>query len=301
MMKILKISLFLILLLSTKVFSQNFKAGQVYFDEDKFTEFIVGDIPLVISIPHGGALTLPNAATRACENAVTVTDSKTIELGRAIENAFLQKYKVRPFIIISHLSRKYLDQNRAIAEATCGNEATVKTWNNFHNYIDTALAMATNKYGKAIYIDLHGHGHQNQRLELGYNLSADILRELEETKDFEKDIVKTSLANYFTLKGVNNYEEIFSGSKSFGTIIANKGFAAVPSSQDLAPKVGEKYFNGGYNTRKYTSTDYPKVFGWQIESNFKGIRDDIGRPKFAAAFADVMVDYFKINTEISIK
>ena len=47
-----------------------------------------------------------------------------------------------------------------------------------------------------------------------------------------------------------------------------------------------------YNTRRYTSADYPNVFGLQIEANFDGVRDSAeNREKFSKAFAQSINEY----------
>ena len=105
-MKFLKLSLLFALLLAFQAQAQQWEVGKTYSDPEKLIEFIVGDIPLVISVPHGGTLMLPDVPIRDCKNAVTVTDSKTIELVKEIEKAFLEKYKARPFIVFTNISRK---------------------------------------------------------------------------------------------------------------------------------------------------------------------------------------------------
>ena len=288
-MKFIKLTL-LLFLISGFAYAQKWEVGKTYTDDEKWTEFIVGDLPLIISVPHGGAVTLPDAL-RDCKGAVTVTDSRTIELAKEIEKAFVAKYNARPFIIISNISRKNVDQNRDMAEGTCGNKAMEKPWNQFHDYIDTALALATKKFGKAIYIDLHGHGHTKQRLEVGYLLKAEELRALD-AKD-NKQVAKSSVANLLATDKSFDLEQLLVGPNAFGTLMAQQGIDAVPSKQDKAPLEDDKYFNGGYNTVRYTSNKYPNVFGWQIESHYKGVRDAEGRPIFAKAFVDVMGSYFK--------
>lgn len=288
-MKFIKLTL-LLFLISGFAYAQKWEVGKTYTDDEKWTEFIVGDLPLIISVPHGGAVTLPDAL-RDCKGAVTVTDSRTIELAKEIEKAFVAKYNARPFIIISNISRKNVDQNRDMAEGTCGNKAMEKPWNQFHDYIDTALALATKKFGKAIYIDLHGHGHTKQRLEVGYLLKAEELRALD-AKD-NKQVAKSSVANLLASDKNLDFEQLLVGPNAFGTLMAQQGIDAVPSKQDKAPLEDDKYFNGGYNTVRYTSNKYPNVFGWQIESHYKGVRDAEGRPAFAKAFVDVMGSYFK--------
>lgn len=295
-MKLIKLIL-LLFLISGFTYAQKWETGKTYSDNEKWTEFIVGNLPLIISVPHGGAVTLPDAL-RDCKGAVTVTDSRTIELAKEIEKAFLAKYNARPYIIISNISRKNVDQNRDMAEGTCGNKAMEKPWNQFHDYIDTAVALATKKFGKAIYIDLHGHGHTKQRLEVGYLLKADELRNLN-AKD-NKQVSKSSVANLLAIDQNFSLEQLLVGPDAFGTLIAKEGFAAVPSKQDPAPEEEDKYFNGGYNTVRYTSGKYPNVFGWQIESNYKGVRDAEGRPAFAKSFVQVMGSYFKTFLKLTL-
>jgi hypothetical protein len=300
-MKLLKLSLFFLVFAANMAYAQKWEVGKTYTDEEKWTEFMVGDMPLVISVPHGGTTLLTDAATRSCKGAVTVTDTRTIELAKEIEKAFLAKYHVRPFIIISNLSRKHLDQNRDLEEGTCGNESLNKTWNQFHDYIDTALAIATKKFGKAIYIDLHGHGHSKQRLELGYTLSADELRGLDKNPSKNSKLVaKSSVANLLVMDKKLDINQLLIGDNAFGTLITAAGFEAVPSKQDNAPLEEDKYFNGGYNTRRYTSEKYPNVFGWQIESNYKGVRDKAGSPLFAKSFAEVIASYLKTYLNINL-
>lgn len=303
-MKTLKLAILFLLLSSTTASAQSFEPGKTYFDEEKWTEFIVGDIPLVITVPHGGATLLPDVPRRNCKDAVTGTDTRTIELAREMQNAFVQKYGKRPFIIINHLSRSNVDQNREIEEGTCGNARMKKPWNTFHNYTDTALAMAVKQFGSSLYIDLHGHGHPKKRLELGYRLNPTDLLSVSEKQDLSELAQRSSLQNLLIINNATGskiseeFKKLMIGDNAFGTLITATGNPAVPSKQDPYVAEGDKYFRGGYNTLRYTSSTYPKVFGWQIESNYKGVRDTAGRPVFAKAFADSIMEFLKRNTSI---
>ncbi|MCD0488582.1 N-formylglutamate amidohydrolase [Pedobacter sp. MC2016-14] len=299
-MKLLKLTPLLLLFFVQAAFAQKWESGKSYFDEEHWTEFIPGDMPLVISIPHGGTLVLPEVPLRDCKGAVTVTDTHTAELGREIQNTFFKKYGKRPYLIISLISRKNVDQNRDLEEGTCGNQLMIKPWHAFHDNIDTALALAVKQFGSTLYIDLHGHGHTNQRLELGYSLNASELPDVSNKTDLKELAQKSTLNNLLTINKKADFKDLMIGDHAFGTLITEAGSPAVPSKQDPFIADGGKYFNGGYNTRTYTSAKYPKVFGWQIESNYKGVRDAAGRPAFAKAFADVIMKYFKENTTIKL-
>jgi hypothetical protein len=260
---------------------------------DDFTWVQYGNMPLVISVPHGGTIAPDSIATRSCPGITTVTDSYTIELAKAIDSVFMADYGMHPSLVITHLKRSKLDQNRPLPEANCNNEKMVAIWNRFHQSIDTALQMALQKSPQCLYIDLHGHGHANQRLELGYLLTDDELRN-------PATIIpsKTSIASLIA-STKNTAEDLLTGKNAFGSIIASKGFAAIPSIQDKAPLANELYFDGGYNTKRYTSTStYPNVFGWQIESN-KDVRFTAAkRSAFAKALAAAIMEYYKMNTPL---
>lgn len=270
------------------------KYGDIYLDNEKWTECIVGNMPLIISVPHGGQLTPAAVPDRSCAGITTVTDGSTIELAKEISKALKSQYNVEPYIVICHLKRTKIDQNREIEEATCGNKEVEAPWHRFHHYIDTALANAVKQYGAAIYIDLHGHGHDKQRLELGYSLSANELNNVFYDQPNVTTLWrKSTLQNSPAIKDAAGFREYITGEKSFGARIEAKGFNAVPSLNDPFPQPGDNFFNGGYNSRRYTSATYPKVFGWQIESNFTGVRSAAGRPLFAKAFAGVIIEYLQ--------
>ena len=261
-------------------------------DAAGWNSYYPGTMPLVISVPHGGTWNLAEVKDRSCEGAVTVTDSYTKELAFEISEAMSKFQGMRPYLIVCNITRKDVDQNREINEGTCGDPLMATPWNTFHTYIDSALAEAVRKYGACLYIDLHGHGHPEQRLELGY-----LINDKKLTGFFNQaEIVNstgTSLGNLLSRKGTGSLRDWLYGPQAFGTWMAEKGFPSVPSQQDPYPKEGEKYFNGGYNTRRYTGVDYPHVFGWQIESNYKGVRDGAGRPVFALAFSEVITRFLR--------
>lgn len=294
----------LLLLVSLNSFAQNekikadhWKAGDVRFDESKWTEVIVGNMPLVICVPHGGALHDERIPDRDCTEygrIVKGADGRTIQTARAIEAAFLKLYNKKPYIVISHLSRRKVDQNRDVDMATCGDPLAKQAWDNFHLSIDTALSLAVSSFGDAVFIDLHGHGHPNQRLEIGYSLDKAQLNKAFQKKDLTRLGGRSSLANYLKMNADAKIHNLLFGKYSFGSLIHNYGIPATPAMQDPHPVDDENFFAGGYNTRRYTSAKYPNVFGWQIECNNKGVRDtEASRERFGIALTKSYSDFVK--------
>lgn len=277
-------------------FASNWESGDVYTDANDWTEAVVGNIPLVISVPHGGDLKPSNIPDRTCNDPTTITDANTRELARAIEQEFISEYNIRPYLVLCHLQRAKIDQNRAIEEATCGNPQMETAWHTFHNYIDTALNDAVSKYGRAIYIDLHGHGHPILRLELGYDLSRNSLVNVYNGTNLISLAQASSINNLLQLNPYMDFREMMLGDNAFGTLMENEGYPATPSQQDPYPASGDPYFNGGYNTRYFTSASYPDVYGFQIECNRVGVRDNAtNRAAFAKKFVKVMMQYMDIT------
>ncbi len=261
---------------------------------DPYTEVQYGNMPLIISVPHGGTDDPSSIIDRTCPNITTVTDSRTIELANAIDSVCKADYAIQPYLVISYLKRTKLDQNREINEATCGNSAIATIWNNYHLSIDSFVTKILLKYPQALFVDIHGHGHTKQRLELGYLVSGSELR--------NPSSILPSSTSYYNMLLQNPFlssNQFLTTPNAFGTLMANKNFPCVPSAQDPAPLLSDPYFDGGYNTQRYTSSVYPKVYGWQIESNFIGVRDNqTSRVNFAKAFLQSIMEFYSRNTSM---
>jgi hypothetical protein len=215
----------------------------------------------------------------------------TTELADEIKYQMKQDFGVEPYIVSALIHRKKIDLNRDVELATCGNSVAKEVWEEYHKSIEEAIQAAVDEYGGVIFIDLHGHGHDIQRLELGYLLNNEELRaSYEGTGSTEGLAEESSLNNLMTANPELEFQNLLTGENAFGTMMENEGVPAVPSMQDPFPYPNDAYFTGGYNTRRYTSDDYPDVFGWQIEANFDGVRDsDENRSAFAEAFSKAIM------------
>jgi len=261
------------------------------FDISDMIKVSSGDIPLVISAPHGGTLTPNEIPNRSCSGITTVRDRNTTELADEIRYQMKQDFGVEPYMVSALIHRKKIDLNRDVDLATCGHTVGKEVWQEYHRKVEEAIQSAIEEYGGAIFIDLHGHGHEIQRLELGYLLNNEELRASYEGMGSTEDLVEeSSLKNLINLIPDIDFQDVLTGEKAFGTIMEDEGIPSVPSLQDPFPYPEEAYFNGGYNTRRYSSDDYPEVFGWQIEAHYNGVRNsDENRNAFAKAFSKAIM------------
>ena len=277
-------------------FAQNFIPGHSYFSENDYVEYIAGNLPIIISAPHGGHLKPTSIPDRNCEHCVYGKDSYTQELIRAVKDAIHRKTACYPHIIINRLHRIKFDANRAIEDAADGNAEVENAWYAFHEFIDSAKHQVIQNYSKGLYIDLHGHGHDIQRIELGYLLSKSKLQLTNELLNSNTYIEQSSIEKLIN-NNVNSFShsELLRGEKSLGTLLAQKNYPAVPSSNIAFPKDDEAYFRGGYNTRRHSKTDSVTLDGIQIECNHDIRFEEAARNQFADSLAVVLLDFLEIH------
>ena len=151
-----------------------------------------------------------------------VTDGYTISLAKQIDSSLINLTGKHPHIIYCNLKRTKIDCNREIIEGACGNAEATQAWNEFHNFIDTAESIAQNQFpGKAFYIDLHGHGHTIQQLELGYLYTS---TQLGYTDSLLSTSYYTSLSSIKNLVAANangyTNAQMLRGNFAFGTLLA---------------------------------------------------------------------------------
>ena len=280
--------------------------GTSYFGRNGYIEYIAGNLPVIFSAAHGGALTPAEIVDRTaaiCGGvATTVTDLNTQELTRAIRTAFHERTGKYPHIVINRLHRRKLDANRDVLEAACGDAEARVAWTEFHEFLDIARRSVLAEHGKGWYTDIHGHGHAIQRLELGYVLSANELRlddaELNNSVTYER---KSSIRT-FSEQQTMSFAALLRGGTALGTLLVAAGYPSVPSAQDAAPGEGEPYFSGGYHTARYGCSGGGNMCGVQIEHHYAGVRDNAtNRANYAATLARVYETYLSQNFGLSLK
>jgi len=265
-----------------------YQPGISYFARNEYVEYIPGTLPVVLSAPHGGALTPDEIPDRTF--GTLVTDSYTEETIRAVRDGFLERTGEAPHIIISHLKRTKLDPNREIGEAAQDSPFAENAWEEFHGLIEVATARVEADFGKGLYLDLHGHGHEIQRVELGYLLSASDLNQDDAALNGTAFAVKSSIAALAQASPLS-FSALLRGQTSFGAYLAGQAIRSVPSNTDPSPG-SDSYFSGGYNTVRHGSRNGGGVSGIQLELQRPGLRDtDENRRSFGLRLAWVVEQF----------
>lgn len=264
----------LLLFCAASLSAQDYPPGQSYFGANNYIEYIPGNLPLILTAPHGGSLTPASIPDRDCDGCSYLKDTYTQELARRVADAFETNTGCRPHLIINRLHRKKLDANRDIAEAADGDPQAEQAWQDYHAFIDAARYQVWHQFGKGLYVDVHGHAHTIQRNELGYLLAKSELQLPELSLDA---LASESSLRYLVDHNVQDLSlsELLRGEDSFGALLSAKGYPSVPSPDDPFPQDSDPYFDGGYNTARYSSRDGGTIDGFQIECNGTGERDNL--------------------------
>jgi hypothetical protein len=287
--------------------------GQSYFGANGYIEYIAGNAPVIYTAPHGGALVpaeIPDRTAARCGGPVTTsTDLETEALVRAMQQRHFARYGSYPHVVINHLARRKLDANRTGAEAACGNAAAATALAEWHAFIDSAKATVLRSSGRGWYMDMHGHGHAKQRLELGYLLTSAQLGLSDAALDANRAFEDTASMRTVSEATPLAFSALLRGPESLGALYAANGFPSVPSPADLGPGADD-YFSGGDDTRRHAcgaeasalgGTTAGNICGVQIEANLTGVRDTpANRERFADVTAVVLGQYLSTHWGLSL-
>jgi hypothetical protein len=280
---------------AASVVAEDYQPGKTYFGRKGYIEYLAGDLPFILSAPHGGREKPEELPDR--EQGTFAFDTNTQELARAIGDELHKRTSHWPHLIICRVHRRKIDCNREIAEGAAGNPHTEQAWREFQGFIDSAQVTVKQQQGRGLYIDLHGHGHAEQRLELGYLHSADQLA-LSDAELSAPPYPTDSSLRAIAARGAVPYAELVRGEKSFGALMQKQGFPSAPSPNNPHPK--PPFFRGGYNSARH-GRDAAPLAGFQMESNSRGVRDTPeNRKKFAAAMADVLAEYLPTHVGVPL-
>lgn len=202
-------------------------------------EVVEGDLPIVITAPHGGTLAISGSDPRKDTSLpmfVTVLDTRTDALARATAKEVEATLKKKPWVVIAKFSRKYADANRPAKYGTESDSARA-VYEEYHAAVRKAVDSVRTKFGKGIMVDIHGQGA-------------------------DKDVVFRGTQNLKTLTGASD-ESIY-GPKSFLWILEKSGVKVVPDIEHVREKENPK-FDGGFTVQTYGLGHENGIYAVQLE------------------------------------
>ncbi len=230
----------------------------------------MGNLPIILSAPHGGDLAIPNTQIRkgvglatGGSGFVVVRDTGTVELTETIALAMEKKWGKKPYLVINQAHRKYVDPNRPPDIAF--EDANAKpVYEAYHKALQNACRDVQKNFQKGLLLDIHGQGTAKDTLFRG-------------TQD----------GKTVTLLRQRFGEGAHSGKSSlFGQLDA-KGWKVHPIPLDGKEQAG---FRGGFIVQTYGSHQGFGIDAMQLEfgNNFR-LKEN--REKTAATLVEALGDY----------
>ncbi len=131
-------------------------ASTTPMDPPSFVTVEMGDLPVVLSAPHGGTMALPGIPERL--NGTTVLDTHTYDLAQVVRAQLALLTGRKAYLVAARASRKFVDFNRSPSEAF-EDPAVAPVYAYYHDSLRTALAAAKAQSATgALLVDLHAHG-----------------------------------------------------------------------------------------------------------------------------------------------
>lgn len=263
------------------------------FGSHGYIEYLPGGLPIVIGAPHGGSLKPKGVADR--KEGRVVQDAFTQELARLIRDDMVKRFGAGPHLIVCRLHRSKVDCNREIGEAAQGDDAATIAYKEFHGFITEACGAVEKKWGAGLYIDLHGHRHEQELVEIGGLVTGAKLALTDAELDAGDFIARQSSIRELDQRSPQSFAALLRGPQSLGGLLEARGFASIPSPAHPSPGTNP-YYNGAYSVETHGSRGGGAISALQIECPFKSVRErDETRAKFSAALCDALEEFFRVH------
>ena len=269
--------------------------GDIITDSQGYISYRVGNTPIIITVPHDGTLTPSTFPDRTGASTRAENTRKIAEQFAYFFNA--NSNGLYPHIIYNNVSRSKLDPDLNQMDGAQGNSYANLSYGTYHSFLQTAIDSVEAYFDAGILLNLVEHNHSNQRVELGYLLSASDL-----------DLTNLQLNSYSSQSSVSHianlssssFAEVIRGYNSLGTLIVgssytsndvNYTFEAVPTLE--TPNVGNSdYSSGGYTIAQYGSSNGGKINGIDVATPFAGFRDNANAYRALAVILEGSVKSF---------
>ncbi|MFN0076241.1 MAG: hypothetical protein ACKVY0_07190 [Prosthecobacter sp.] len=261
---------------------------------EQLIEVRSGTLPIILTVPHGGTLKPDNVLAR--RYGVTGMDANTVPLSEMIIEELQVLYGGKPHAIFSRLHRTRLDPNREIKEAAQGEPTAEAAWHRFHDSAQNARDVVMKKHGHGLLLDIHGHRHLDQRVELGYLIKGELLKAGDAELNANAALIATTSIRELDQRSPQSFAALLRGPQSLGGLLEFRGFRCLPSPTKDNPSLLAGYFSGAYDVLAHGSRDGGTVSAIQVECPWNNVRD---RPenqrRFARALADSLGVYFEVH------
>lgn len=216
--------------------------GPVRADPQELIAIRTGDIPIILSAPHGGLALIPDVPPRKGKGVAqfeVVRDDNTSELTELIDKELQNRLRAKPYVVMARFDRKYLDVNRP-EESALESDKAKPYYRAYHQALADFTSETQKKWKRGLLLDIHGQ------------------------KEFPSALVRGTNNGQTTQLLVQRYgPTALAGPKSIFGVFAGDGFNVLPAG-DSKEKENEK-FVGGHIVRTYGSHQGSGIDAIQLE------------------------------------
>jgi N-formylglutamate amidohydrolase len=247
----------------------------------KYIEFKEGNIPLILSVPHGGIMEFDSISQRS--TGILGIDKGTIELAKDLGNIIHSLSEAEeigykyPFLIYSNIRRSKIDFNRKESEAYSHNSFIAREiYSFYHNKIQEWIEYNLKEFNRSMLLDIHGfekknrpQGFRDVEIILGTNNLKSFFPEPIPKRNWEKNIRGKIIQTFLQLN--------------------------IPIAPGH-PRRREYVLTGGYITKKYGASQIKFSHAMQIEfsDNIRIYNEDL-RELVLDSIANILVKEYLFN------
>jgi N-formylglutamate amidohydrolase len=234
------------------------------YDPNDLVTSSPGSLPLILTAPHGGTETIGFISPRV--NGVTGRDTGTSELVEKVAGVIEARTGKKPYVVIARFSRKYLDANRAPADAM-ESQAALPAYERYHGRIAEFVEEVRAKYPDgALLVDVHGQDQEPSTIFRGTRAGL---------------TAKALVARHGAAA--------LQGEKSVTGLLEAKGYRVVPSTTAESLREDRRY-DGGYTVFTYGSQRPGGIDAIQLEFG-RLYREQ--KASLADDLADALLEFMK--------
>lgn len=241
-----------------------FVGSGVAADPESFIIARAGNLPILLTAPHGGLDGVPGVAMRS--HGTTTTDAHTIEVTESLATQLQMALGAQPYVVAARFSRKYIDANRAQAEAFDSPDAK-PLYDMYHDRIRLFIREIRQRFPQgALLLDIHGQSD-------------------------DPSVVHRGTRNGTTAAALNRTHgpAALIGTNSVLGALQSKGYKVFPPNTPIGNPPEDRRFNGGYTVHAYGSSNADGIDAIQIEIG-RNLRMD---SSFIAALGEAIVVFYR--------
>jgi len=223
-----------------------------------------GTLPVILSAPHGGRQPILHASERRGVGVAQFRigrDNHTDELAEKIAAQLEVRFGERPFAVIAHFERKYLDANRPAQGAYESNVAKFY-YDAYHHALAEACRRVREGWGRGLLLDIHGQAAEVETIYRGTYNGRTV----------------SALIERFG-------REALTGGRSIFGYLAQKGYRVSPPGNSAAD---EDRYVGGFIVQSYGSHRGTGIDAIQMEFG-SSLRNRRNLDRMAADVAEAIV------------